>query len=413
MLGAPVLDAARRSSSTRSSRLERDGAPRRAAARGERPAHRRQRAAAGRPRSPSRCGGALEQLSLLERRRAGGRARRAVPERPAPDPLGLSRDAAATAREAPAPPADRQLLVAQRLRALRLQLVPATRPAPAAARGLGPARRDPAGATATRRCAAGRSPTCCSSARRSRPARRRGRRDGAGSWRREIGDERLSRRAGRRPAARSSVPSSTARCARASRRPRRIEPRGRVRARARPRTIRRSPLLTGSIDLLATRTAARCLVVDYKTDRVEPRRDLDGARRGVVRPAARGLRAGLPARAARPRVDVVHVYLERPDEPVIASYAAAGRAGARVAAAASACAGLLRRALRGQRAALRRALRDLPRAQRALLAPGRADRPGAGALSARGSPAVARRRRSRARARRRPRRRTATRSPRG
>ena len=30
-------------------------------------------------------------------------------------------------------------------------------------------------------------------------------------------------------------------------------------------------------------------------------------------------------RAGAPRVDVVHVYLERPDEPVIASYEAAAR----------------------------------------------------------------------------------------
>ena len=38
------------------------------------------------------------------------------------------------------------------------------------------------------------------------------------------------------------------------------------------------------------------MVVDYKTDRVDPGASLAGLVVGVVRTAARGVRAGLPAR---------------------------------------------------------------------------------------------------------------------
>ena len=84
------------------------------------------------------------------------------------------------------------------------------------------------------------------------------------------------------------------------------------------------PLLTGSIDLLATEADGSMLVVDYKTDRVDPGDALE-----ALVALAYGLQRAAYAlaclRAGAPRVDVVHVYLERPDEPVIASYEAAAR----------------------------------------------------------------------------------------
>jgi RecB family exonuclease len=85
------------------------------------------------------------------------------------------------------------------------------------------------------------------------------------------------------------------------------------------------PMLTGSIDLLAHEPQGAMLVVDYKTDRVEPDAVL-----GELVSAAYGLQRAAYAlaclRAGAAGVDVAHVYLERPGEPVIASYAPEDRA---------------------------------------------------------------------------------------
>jgi ATP-dependent exoDNAse (exonuclease V) beta subunit len=85
------------------------------------------------------------------------------------------------------------------------------------------------------------------------------------------------------------------------------------------------PLLTGSIDLLAHEASDAMLVVDYKTDRVEP-----GAVLADLVTGAYGLQRAAYAlaclRSGAARAEVAHVYLERPDEPVIAGYAAADSA---------------------------------------------------------------------------------------
>ncbi len=84
----------------------------------------------------------------------------------------------------------------------------------------------------------------------------------------------------------------------------------------------RAPLLTGFIDALGSAADGRALVVDYKTDALQAADDLEGrvrAEYGVQRAvyALAVLRAGAPV------VDVVHLYLERPREPVSATFTAA------------------------------------------------------------------------------------------
>jgi len=81
---------------------------------------------------------------------------------------------------------------------------------------------------------------------------------------------------------------------------------------------------TGYVDLLAEEADGTALVVDYKTNPVEGV-DLEalteadyGLQRQIYALAA--LRSGAPA------VEVVHLYLERPAEPVVARYAARGAA---------------------------------------------------------------------------------------
>ncbi|PTL56436.1 UvrD-helicase domain-containing protein [Paraconexibacter algicola] len=88
------------------------------------------------------------------------------------------------------------------------------------------------------------------------------------------------------------------------------------------------PVLHGVVDVVAQEAAGTALVVDYKTDRVASDADLDalvadgyGLQRTVYALAA------LEAGAAR--VDVAHLYLDRPDEPVLASFAAADAPGLR------------------------------------------------------------------------------------
>jgi len=84
----------------------------------------------------------------------------------------------------------------------------------------------------------------------------------------------------------------------------------------------RDPLVVGAIDVLARETGGRMLVVDYKSDRLagtSPEaivREQYGTQRLVYGLAA--LRAGADV------VEIAHCFLERPDEPVTATYERAG-----------------------------------------------------------------------------------------
>jgi ATP-dependent exoDNAse (exonuclease V) beta subunit len=78
---------------------------------------------------------------------------------------------------------------------------------------------------------------------------------------------------------------------------------------------------TGFVDLLAEEADGTALVVDYKTNPVE------GADLEALTEADYGLQRRIYAlaalRAGAPAVEVVHLYLERPSEPVVGRYAAA------------------------------------------------------------------------------------------
>jgi hypothetical protein len=80
-------------------------------------------------------------------------------------------------------------------------------------------------------------------------------------------------------------------------------------------------LLTGVLDVHATETDGGALVVDVKTDRVAPADDLAARveRDYAVQRAAYALAA---LRAGAPRVTVAYVFLERPADPVTATFAA-------------------------------------------------------------------------------------------
>ncbi len=79
------------------------------------------------------------------------------------------------------------------------------------------------------------------------------------------------------------------------------------------------PLLTGSIDLLAREAGGGALVIDYKTDHVTPQIDLEAAV-GDAYPLQRAAYALAALRGGATEVDVVHLYLERPLDPVSAHY---------------------------------------------------------------------------------------------
>ena len=114
------------------------------------------------------------------------------------------------------------------------------------------------------------------------------------------------------------------------------------------------------------RGEAGLLVVDYKSDPLEGPRPGRAYGRVLLAPSASSTR--LPAlRSGAERVEVVHCFLERPDEPAVAAYAAADaeRARGRAARAGARGGG---RALRAHRRAAPRAVRRLPRPQRALFA---------------------------------------------
>jgi len=82
------------------------------------------------------------------------------------------------------------------------------------------------------------------------------------------------------------------------------------------------PVLLGVVDLVAEEDAGTTLVVDYKTDRVGEDTDLE-----AVVAAGYGIQRTIYALAAlvagAQRVDVAHLYLQRPAEPAVASYVAA------------------------------------------------------------------------------------------
>jgi len=82
-----------------------------------------------------------------------------------------------------------------------------------------------------------------------------------------------------------------------------------------------STLITGMLDVIGSEPGGRTLIVDYKTDR------LDGSDPAAVvarEYATQRLVYALAAiRAGAREAEVVHVFLERPDEPVAASFTAA------------------------------------------------------------------------------------------
>jgi RecB family exonuclease len=82
------------------------------------------------------------------------------------------------------------------------------------------------------------------------------------------------------------------------------------------------PLVSGFVDVLATHPDGRALVVDYKTDRVDPAdtpEDLVGRDYATQRLiyALAALRDGAPS------VEVAHCLLERPGDPVSVTFTAA------------------------------------------------------------------------------------------
>jgi ATP-dependent helicase/nuclease subunit A len=84
------------------------------------------------------------------------------------------------------------------------------------------------------------------------------------------------------------------------------------------------PLLTGFVDVLARERDGAALIVDYKTDRLG-----DEAPRALIERAyatQRMVYALAALRGGAPRVEVAYCLLERPAEPVSASFVAADAA---------------------------------------------------------------------------------------
>ncbi len=78
------------------------------------------------------------------------------------------------------------------------------------------------------------------------------------------------------------------------------------------------PLLSGFIDVLAREADGTVLVVDYKTDRLEEETPAELVERAYV--TQRAVYALAALREGAPRVEVAHCLLERPDEPVSATF---------------------------------------------------------------------------------------------
>jgi len=84
------------------------------------------------------------------------------------------------------------------------------------------------------------------------------------------------------------------------------------------------PLISGVIDLLAQESDGGLVVLDHKSDRVAETADLDALVQheyGIQRL----LYALAVLRDGAPKVDVVHWFLVRPDEPVLATFHAGDR----------------------------------------------------------------------------------------
>lgn len=93
------------------------------------------------------------------------------------------------------------------------------------------------------------------------------------------------------------------------------------------------PLLHGAIDLLATEAGGGALVIDYKTDWL---RDTDVIEERVAGSYSlqRQAYAAAVLAAGATRVDIAHLYLERPDDPAIATFTQVDLPGLRAALAA-------------------------------------------------------------------------------
>ena len=77
-------------------------------------------------------------------------------------------------------------------------------------------------------------------------------------------------------------------------------------------------LITGVLDAIAIEPGGRALVVDYKTDRLEDREPPAVVEAGYA--IQRLVYAVAALRDGACEVEVAHVFLERPDEPVVAAY---------------------------------------------------------------------------------------------
>ena len=125
-------------------------------------------------------------------------------------------------------------------------------------------------------------------------------------------------------------------------------------------------LLTGVVDVLARERGGAQLVVDYKTDALEPGTDLAayvGERYGVQRRvyALAALRGGAA------RVEVAYAFLERPGEPVVDALRGRRRRSPRGRAARARRRHARGRAIPVTERPAPRAVRELPRAARAVL----------------------------------------------
>jgi ATP-dependent exoDNAse (exonuclease V) beta subunit len=81
------------------------------------------------------------------------------------------------------------------------------------------------------------------------------------------------------------------------------------------------PLVTGFLDVLAEEAGGAVLVVDYKSDRLDGKDPADVVERDYA--TQRLVYALAALRHGAPSVEIAYVFLERPDEPVTRTFAAA------------------------------------------------------------------------------------------
>jgi ATP-dependent exoDNAse (exonuclease V) beta subunit len=84
-------------------------------------------------------------------------------------------------------------------------------------------------------------------------------------------------------------------------------------------------LVTGTVDVVARERAGAWLIVDYKSDALAGREPDAIVEDGYA--AQRAIYALAALRAGAASVDVAHVFLERPQEPALATFTAADGAG--------------------------------------------------------------------------------------